>query len=157
MGFDYESDWMSYVYPDSDAEFIGTEKMKDKLTRLDLRSESDDTRGGIPLICDGRTAYVNNNIEHTIIYGESGSGKSWSLIFPLIPLLARGNTSMFITDVKGELSADRRIRGYLEHVSRDVVVVAYVVERVGAVEPVRVKVEKRQTALMLAHYCERGA
>lgn len=112
--YDYESDWKPYVFPDSESEFASTQEIKRRFRRLNL-SRCKGERGGIPLACDGRTAYVNDGVEHTIIFGESGSGKSFSLIKPLIPILAN-EQSMFVTDIKGELSSDPRIRGYLEHV-----------------------------------------
>lgn len=112
--YDYESDWRPYVFPDSESEFTPTSAIKKMFTRLNLE-HSDGEMGGIPLISDGKTVYVNDNIEHTIIFGESGSGKSHSLIKPLIPILANGQ-SLFVTDIKGELSSDPRIRGYLDYV-----------------------------------------
>ncbi len=112
--YDYESDWKQYVFPDSESEFASTARIRETFTRIDLR-DCEGQRGGIPLACDGKTAYVNDSLEHTIIFGETGSGKSYSLIMPLIPILANGQ-SMFVTDIKGELSSNPRIRGYLESV-----------------------------------------
>ena len=112
--YDYESDWKQYVFPDSESEFASTSTIKKIFKRFELDSDEAEV-GGIPLACDGKTGYVNDGIEHTIIFGESGSGKSYSLIMPLIPMLAKSQ-SMFVTDIKGELSSNPKIRGYLEHV-----------------------------------------
>ena len=110
--YDYESDWRKYVFPESEAEFASAETIRKTFTRLDLANAGSQV-GGIPIECDGRIAYVNDSDEHTIIFGESGSGKSYSLIKPLIAILAKSQ-SMFITDIKGELYGDAKIRACLE-------------------------------------------
>ncbi len=114
MSYDYESDWKEYVFPDSESEFASAHTIKEMFSEIKLDSK-EATPGGIPIICDGKTAYINTETEHTLIFGETGSGKSWSLIFPLIPLLGSGKTSMVVTDIKGELSYNRNVRGYLKH------------------------------------------
>ena len=111
--FDYASDWKEYVFPDSEAEFASAEEVKRLFKRVELDTDTD-APGGIPLLCDGKTAYVNDEVEHTVIFGESGSGKSFSLIFPLIASLGNGQSSMFVTDIKGELSENPGIRGLLK-------------------------------------------
>ena len=111
--FDYESDWKEYVFPDSESEFASAADIRRLFKYVDLDTK-DDAPGGIPLLCDGKTAYVNDEVEHTVIFGESGSGKSWSLIFPLIASLGNGQSSMFVTDIKGELSENPSIRGLLK-------------------------------------------
>lgn len=111
---DYESDWKQYVFPDSESEFASTARIRSTFRRLDLE-HAEGQNGGIPLACDGKTAWVNDSVEHTVIFGESGSGKSFSLIMPLLPILAN-NQSIVAMDIKGELSSNVRIRSYLESV-----------------------------------------
>jgi len=112
--YDYESDWRRYTFPGSEAEFASDARVRRTFARYELGKRGGGI-GGIPLACNGRTAYINDSIEHTLIFGETGSGKSYSLIMPMIPILAESQ-SMFVTDIKGELSADPKIRGYLESV-----------------------------------------
>lgn len=112
ISFDYESDWRQYVFPGSESEFASTDEIKSRFTPVKMGTGMPH-EAGLPVLSDGDVAYVNSALEHTIIFGETGCGKSWSYIKPLIPLLAESQ-SMFVMDVKGELSSDPRIRGYLE-------------------------------------------
>ena len=59
--------------------------------------------GGIPIISDGRTVYVDNSDTHTIIYGSTGSKKTRLFGLPLINILAMAGESFIATDPKGEL------------------------------------------------------
>ena len=72
--------------------------------------------GGIPLINDGKTLWVDNGEYHNLIIGSTGSGKTQCIIFPMVQCLAKHNESMVITDPKGEIyektSEMLRKRGY---------------------------------------------
>lgn len=58
---------------------------------------------GIPLINDGKNLWVDNSDYHTMIIGSTGSGKSESIVKPMVNLLAKKGESMIINDPKGEL------------------------------------------------------
>ena len=58
---------------------------------------------GIPLINDGKELWVDNSDYHTMIIGSTGSGKSESIVKPMVNLLAKKGESMIINDPKGEL------------------------------------------------------
>ena len=72
--------------------------------------------GGIPLINDGKTLWVDDGEYHNLIIGSTGSGKTQCIIFPMVQSLAKHNESMVITDPKGEIyeqtSEMLRKRGY---------------------------------------------
>ena len=72
--------------------------------------------GGIPLINDGKTLWVDDGEYHNLIIGSTGSGKTQCIIFPMVQSLAKHNESMVITDPKGEIyektSEMLRRRGY---------------------------------------------
>ena len=59
--------------------------------------------GGIPLINDGKTLWVDDGQYHNLIIGSTGSGKTQCVIFPMVQSLAKHNESMVITDPKGEI------------------------------------------------------
>ena len=59
--------------------------------------------GGIPLINDGKTLWVDDGEYHNLIIGSTGSGKTQCVIFPMVQSLAKHNESMVITDPKGEI------------------------------------------------------
>ncbi len=72
--------------------------------------------GGIPLINDGKTLWVDDGQYHNLIIGSTGSGKTQCVIFPMVQSLAKHDESMVITDPKGEIyeqtSEMLRRRGY---------------------------------------------
>jgi len=58
---------------------------------------------GIPLINDGKELWVDNSDYHTMIIGTTGSGKTETIVKPMVNLLAKKGESMVINDPKGEL------------------------------------------------------
>ena len=73
-------------------------------------------KAGIPLINNGKEIWVDTSGYHNMIIGSTGSGKSQSLSFPFIRIMAKGGESMIVTDPKGELyegtANELRERGY---------------------------------------------
>ena len=59
--------------------------------------------GGIVLINDGKKLWVDDGEYHNLIIGSTGSGKTQTVIFPMVHTLAKHNESMIITDPKGEI------------------------------------------------------
>lgn len=72
--------------------------------------------GGIVLINDGKTMWVDDGEYHNLIIGSTGSGKTQCIIYPMLQSLAKNSESMIITDPKGEIyeatSEMLRRRGY---------------------------------------------
>ncbi len=71
---------------------------------------------GIPLVNDGKHLWVDNGQYHNLVIGSTGSGKSQTIVEPMVELLIKKGESMIITDPKGELyraaSAYMKERGY---------------------------------------------
>lgn len=59
--------------------------------------------GGVPIMNNGKEAWVDNGENHTLIIGASGSGKTEGIIHPLVKILAKHDESMIISDPKGEV------------------------------------------------------
>ena len=77
-------------------------EMKTKLNRVDIKS-GDYDKAGIPLICDGKSMWIDTGEDHYIIVGSTGSGKTQIGSLPMINLMARAGESIIVTDPKGEL------------------------------------------------------
>ena len=81
-----------------------------------LATERDAKYGGIALINDGKTLWVDDGEYHNLVIGSTGSGKTQTVIFPLVQTLCKHNESMIITDPKGEIyektSQMLRSKGY---------------------------------------------
>ncbi len=110
--FDYASDWSDLTYPETnDITFDNT--IRSSYRRVDLRKEHFEA-GGIPILVKDNYAYLNDLTENTLIFGQTGSKKTRCAIGPDIIMTAGAGESAFVTDVKGELSSNPKIRGFLE-------------------------------------------
>ncbi|MEG0909795.1 MAG: type IV secretory system conjugative DNA transfer family protein [Bacilli bacterium] len=78
---------------------IKTQKDVEKVDpRADVLSAA-----GIPLINNGKEMFVDNGEYHNLVIGSTGSGKTQTIVKPMVNLLARKGESMIITDPKGEI------------------------------------------------------
>lgn len=77
---------------------------------------TDSDVAGIPLINNGKEIWLDNGEYHNLVIGATGSGKSETIVKPMVNILAKKGESMIITDPKGELyraSAEYlKARGY---------------------------------------------
>ncbi len=58
---------------------------------------------GLPLLSDGKTAYVDHKDTHTIIFGATGSKKTRLFCMPMVNLFINAGESFVVTDPKGEI------------------------------------------------------
>jgi len=58
---------------------------------------------GIPLIIKKDEVWVDDGEYHSLVIGATGSGKTQTVIFPTVEVLAKKRESMIITDPKGEI------------------------------------------------------
>ena len=86
-----------------------------KVVRVPI-SEKDCKAAGAVLINNGKDMWVDNSENHTLVIGATGSGKTKSVVDPLVYSLAKAKESMIITDPKGEIYKEHsnmlRNRGY---------------------------------------------
>ena len=66
-------------------------------------SSSKTDAAGIPLINNGKDVWVDNGEYHSLVIGTTGSGKTVTIVKPMVNLLAKKGESMIITDPKGEI------------------------------------------------------
>ena len=85
------------------------------------RFNKENKAGGIVVAIDNNKYYVDTSSNHSLIIGNTGSGKTASVIFPLIFNLADSGESMIINDVKGELY--KTTSDYLKNKGYDVKVI----------------------------------
>ncbi|MBP3765758.1 MAG: type IV secretory system conjugative DNA transfer family protein [Bacilli bacterium] len=90
-------------------------EFKKQLVKI-LPTDEHADKVGIPLINNGKEIWVDAEGYHNMIIGSTGSGKSQSLSFPFIRVMAKGGESMIVTDPKGELyektANELKERGY---------------------------------------------
>lgn len=62
--------------------------------------------GGVPVIYDKDSAYIDDSNMHTLVIGATGSGKTAGVINPTMKMLMKARESIIITDPKGEIYED---------------------------------------------------
>ncbi|MBE6155020.1 MAG: DUF87 domain-containing protein [Firmicutes bacterium] len=72
------------------------------VVKVDPKAEKLDA-AGIPLINNGKEIWVDNGEYHNLVIGSTGSGKTQTVVKPMVNLLAKKGESMVITDPKGEI------------------------------------------------------
>ena len=81
-----------------------------------VHTASSSKKAGVPLILNDKEMWVDNGEFHSLVIGATGSGKTQTVILPMVHSLAKAHESMIITDPKGEIyektSNMLRARGY---------------------------------------------
>lgn len=77
-------------------------EMKANLKKIDPKAESTDV-AGVPLINNGKEIWVDAGEWHNLVIGSTASGKTESIVQPMVKSLAKAGESMIITDPKGEI------------------------------------------------------
>ena len=77
-------------------------ELKNELKFVDPTAEKTNV-GGVPLILKDNEIWVDDGEYHNLVIGATGSGKTQTVIFPTVELLAKNRESMIITDPKGEI------------------------------------------------------
>ncbi len=80
------------------------DEIRDSCSYIDL-SEEDYPAAGLPIISNGKEAYVDNLDTHSLIFGATGSKKTRLFCMPMINMFAKAGESFIATDPKGELYA----------------------------------------------------
>ena len=91
-----------YINTNQETRWATSEEMQNAGTQIDL-SKDDYDAAGLPLMSDGKIAYVDNEDTHTLIFGATGSKKTRLFCMPMINIFAKAGESFIVTDPKGEL------------------------------------------------------
>ncbi len=91
-----------YIKTNQETRWATVDEIKNAGTYINL-SDEDYPVGGLPLLSNGREAYVDHKDTHTLIFGATGSKKTRLFCMPLINLFAKAGESFIVTDPKGEL------------------------------------------------------
>ena len=97
----YEAIYAGYVFEKPVNHWTSQEEVKHRLTEVDLTKPGTIKAGGMPIISDGRRAYIDAGDSHTAIIACSGMKKSICGFMPLEIMLARAGENMVLTDPKG--------------------------------------------------------
>ena len=90
-------------------------EIKEELDMVEI-TQKNSKSAGVPLILNEKEMWVDNGDYHSLVIGATGSGKTQTVILPMVHSLAKARESMIITDPKGEIyektSNMLRSRGY---------------------------------------------
>lgn len=90
-------------------------EIQEELTRVEI-TQKNSKAAGIPIMLSDTEMWVDNGEYHSLVIGATGSGKTQTVILPMVHSLAKARESMIITDPKGEIyektSNMLRARGY---------------------------------------------
>ena len=109
---EYESVYSGFVYSDPKTNWSSDEEVRKSLVFASFPEGKPIPSGGMPIISDGKNAYIDTSDSHYMIYGASGFKKSICAFMPLICILASASENMIVTDPKGELY--RRTANFLK-------------------------------------------
>lgn len=93
-----------YLNNNQETRWATIEEIQNAGTYINL-SDEDYSVGGLPLLSNGKEAYVDDKDTHTLIFGATGSKKTRLFCMPLINIFAKAGESFIVTDPKGELYA----------------------------------------------------
>ena len=93
-----------YINVENEARWADKNEIRNlsSITKINIENGECAT-GGIPIISDGKVAYVDGSDTHTMVFGSTGSKKTRLFCMPLINILAMAGESFITTDPKGEL------------------------------------------------------
>ena len=90
-------------------------ELQEELTRVEI-TQKNSKAAGVPIMLNNTEMWVDNGEYHSLVIGATGSGKTQTVILPMVHSLAKARESMIITDPKGEIyektSNMLRARGY---------------------------------------------
>ena len=90
-------------------------ELQEELTRVEI-TQKNAKAAGVPIMLSSTEMWVDNGEYHSLVIGATGSGKTQTVILPMVHSLAKARESMIITDPKGEIyektSNMLRARGY---------------------------------------------
>ncbi|MBE6764039.1 MAG: type IV secretory system conjugative DNA transfer family protein [Ruminococcaceae bacterium] len=91
-----------YAALDQETRWATEDEIRRAGTFVNLTAETYEA-GGLPLMSDGKTAYVDGKDTHTIIFGATGSKKTRLFCMPMVNMFVRAGESFVVTDPKGEI------------------------------------------------------
>ena len=83
------------------ASWESKEEMKKNLKGVNLQTGV--MKSGLPIMYDDEYLYVDDRVNHSLIIGSTGSGKTQAITLPMLRMEMMAGENMIVNDVKGEL------------------------------------------------------
>ncbi|MBQ7136996.1 MAG: type IV secretory system conjugative DNA transfer family protein [Bacilli bacterium] len=79
------------------------ENMEKLVPLIPVNKESQIEKSGLPIFYDEKKLYITNRLNHTLVVGTTGSGKTQVVTLPILELSKRSGESVIIHDTKNEI------------------------------------------------------
>ena len=79
-----------------------TEKEYSKILTK-INENTDINKSGIQMMYENKSIYIDDTDNQTLIIGDTGSGKTQSIMLPLVRTAIKAGESLVISDIKGEI------------------------------------------------------
>ncbi|MBQ9746276.1 MAG: type IV secretory system conjugative DNA transfer family protein [Clostridia bacterium] len=111
-----------YINSNQETRWATTEEIQRAGTYVDLTAGRY-PGAGLPLLSNGKEAYVDSKDTNTLIFGATGSKKTRLFCMPMLGIFAKAGESFVATDPKGELYA--KTSGVMKANGYDIVVLNF--------------------------------
>lgn len=96
--------YSQYIPQKQETRWASVDEIRKASAYINLEADSYPT-AGLPLLSNGKEAYVDDKDTHSLIFGATGSKKTRLFCMPLINIMLKAGESFVATDPKGELYA----------------------------------------------------
>ena len=79
------------------------ENMEKLVPLIPVNKESKIEKSGVPIFYDEENLYITNRLNHTLVIGTTGSGKTQVITLPILELSMRSGESVIVHDTKNEI------------------------------------------------------
>ncbi len=84
-----------------DSRWTTKEEITTRLEKINIQDKVE--KSGLPIMYDKGNLYIDSKESHNLIIGSTGSGKTQTIILPMLKLSMKAKESIIIHDPKGEL------------------------------------------------------
>ncbi|MDO5132653.1 MAG: type IV secretory system conjugative DNA transfer family protein [Eubacteriales bacterium] len=91
-----------YINTNQETRWATEDEIRNSSTYIHL-NDTEYPAAGLPLLSDGKNAYVDAEDTHSLIFGATGSKKTRLFCMPMLGMFIRAGESFIATDPKGEL------------------------------------------------------
>lgn len=79
------------------------ENMEKNIPLIGINGKSEVKVSGLPMMYDDKYLYISERLNHSLVIGSTGSGKTQTITLPLLELANKAGESVVIHDTKNEL------------------------------------------------------
>lgn len=86
------------------------ENIKKYIPLIGINGKSEVKSSGLPMAYDNEYLYISDRLNHSLVIGSTGSGKTQTITLPLLELANKAGESVLVHDTKNELYEETKER-----------------------------------------------